>query len=687
MKKKLIIITFLLAYLLTISTIEAQLGTDNPCEYTEKGNPDSEVFCYSEDYLTHGDSTFFLINVDQDKTLNISGAIVSANDEITISNVYNPIGQVPSGGIRGTISNKYSTYNPILGIWLLDIHGRGIVSSDGLFTVSSNFDIYKPRKYKIDTGILQDHIKFYKTYIKTGTREEHLAVSSGWSDRYSNMEITIISPNVKTKNDISIGDEKIVQTYYLNPGTVAEGSWITQLRAFDARADLNFYSNYKFRYIEDQEIIDGIIREKEIKEYPIIITDSTTPLAMTAIRLEAGDVVRIYSVYDPRGKKRQCATYTDGCAIKDPEPGIWLINLEGQTVTGHAPFRLASTHSTYIPGDFEATDKIKNRGAAFYYTNILTENKTHLVAVSSWADFEPNMELTIISTNLKSVYDQSETDEKVTQKAFLTPGETAEGRWIIQVKSIWKESEVTTKSNYNLTRVPTQAQLNADLEMGEKKTYYIDVTESATPLVLTLTAFQSGDEFRVTKVLKPDEKPGTCQKIPSGKESYTCAVKDPATGIWTIEVTGQSIVGEGPFNLASTFKITSCGNGVCDADENCGTCKKDCQCNRSMCHRNACVQPPKTVGEKKAWLKDDLEDGLIPQESYDAKINELSTYEDTQLLSELTAEPEEEPEKEEKDNTIEKVKSIIFNPLIILLLIALAPIALIIYKKKKEPAL
>ena len=694
MKKKLLTLTLLLTCLTIISTANAQTGTDYPCEFIDENNPDSDVFCQSHDSVLDTDTTYFLINVDYDKKLNVSGAITNTiSDKININGLYDPIGQKhTANSCSGPISSKCFVNNPTLGIWLLDIKGETITKT-GEFFVNANFDIYKPRKHLIETVILQDHIKFYKTYIKTGSREEHLAVSSEWTDRYSNMEITIITPDVKTKSDISKGDDKIVQTYYLNPGMVAEGNWIAQLRAFDERADINFHSNYKFEYIEDQEIIDGIIREKEKKEYPIIIKDTTTPLALTAIRQEAGDIVKIYSVHDPRGKKRTCNTYTDGCAIKDPEPGIWLVNLEGQTVTGHAPFRLASTHSTYIPEDFKAENNITNRGAVFYYTDILTENKTHFVAVSKWSDFEPNMELTIISTNLKSIFDQSETDEKVTQKAFLTPGETAEGRWIVQVKSIWKESEVTTKSNYNITYVPTQAQINADLTMDEKKIYYIKVTESKTPLVLTMTAFQSADEFKITKVLKPDGKTGTCQKIPSGKESYTCAVKDPETGIWTIEVTGQNIIGEGPFNLASTFEITSCGNGACDPDENCGTCKEDCHCNHSICHRNACIDSPKTVGEKRAWLKDDLEDNLITQEKYDTRTNELAAYDDAQLISELQTEnePEEkEPKEEQKNETIEKLKSIISSPLIILLLVGLAPIALIAYKarrKKKEESL
>ncbi len=694
MKKKLLTLTLLLTCLAIISTANAQTGTDHPCKFIDENDPDSDVFCQSHDNILATDTTYFLINVDYDKNLNISGAIINTNsDRININGLYDPIGQRhTANGCSGLISSKCFVNNPTLGIWLLDIKGETITKT-GEFFVNANFDIYKPRKHLIETVILQDHIKFYKTYIKTGSREEHLAVSSNWTDRYSNMEITIITPDAKTKSDISKGDDKIVQAYYLNPGTIAEGTWITQLRAFDDRADINFHSNYKFEYIEDQEIINGIIREKEKKEYPIIIKDTTTPLALTTIRLEAGDTVKIISVYDPRGTKKTCNTYTDGCAIKDPEPGIWLVNVEGQTVTGHAPFRLASTHSTYIPEDFKAENNITNRGAVFYYTDILTENKTHLVAVSKWSDFEPNMELTIISTNLKSAFDQSETDEKVTQKAFLTPGETAEGRWIVQVKSIWKESEVTTKSNYNITYVPGQAQINADLTMGEKKIYYLEVTESKTPLVLTMTAFQSGDEFRITKVLKPDGKTGTCQKIPSGKESYTCAVKDPEPGIWTIEVTGQNIVGEGPFNLASTFEITSCGNGACDPDENCGTCEQDCQCNRSICHRNACMEPPKTVGEKRSWLKDDLEDNLITQEKYDIRTNELAAYDDAQLISELQTEEEpeqEEPKEEEKNETVEKLKSIISSPLIIFLLVALVPIALIAYKarrKKKEESL
>ena len=691
MKK--ILLTLIITYIAIISTANAQVGTDFPCEFINN-DPDSDIFCQSHDNVGNTDTTYFLINVSYDKRLNISGNIVNTiRDKISIRNLYDPIGQKhTTNGCSGQISTKCYVNNPILGTWLLDIKGDAITTTTGEFFVNANFDIYKPRKHLIETVVMHDHIKFYKTYITTGSREEHLAVSSNWTDRYSNMEITIITPDVKTKSDISKGDEKIVQTYYLNPGMVAEGSWIAQLRVFDARADINFHSNYKFEYIEDQEIINGIIREKEKKEYPIIIKDTTTPLALTTIRLEAGDIVKIVSVYDPRGTKRSCNTYADGCAIKDPEPGIWLVNIEGQTVTGHAPFRLANTHSTYVPEDFKAENKITNRGAVFYYTDILTENKTHLVAVSKWSDFEPNMEITIISTNLKSVFDQSEAEEKVTQQAFLTPGETPEGRWIVQVKSIWKEAEVTTKSNYNLTYVPGQAQINADLAIGEKKTYYIKVTESKTPLVLTMTAYQSGDEFSITKVLKPNEKTGTCLKIPSGKESYTCAVKDPEPGIWTIEVTGKNIVGEGPFNLASTFEITSCGNGACDPDENCGTCKEDCQCNRSMCHRDACIEPPKTVGEKRAWLKDDLEDNLITQITYDTRITELATYDDTQLISELQTEiePEEEPEEKERNETLDKIKSMISSPLILLLLAGLAPVAFLAYKarrKKKEESL
>jgi len=222
--------------------------------------------------------------------------------------------------------------------------------------------------------------------------------------------------------------------------------------------------------------------------------------------------------------------------------------------------------------------------------------------------------------------------------------------------------------------------------LGEKKTYYINVKESTTPLVLSLSAFQSGDDFKVTKVTNPNNKAGTCVQIPSGKESYTCAVKDPPAGTWTVEVSGTNIIGEGPFSLSSTYEITSCGNNVCDATENCGTCPKDCSCKSAMCHRNACLQPPKTVGDKKMWLKDDLDDSIINQKEYDAKIKELSAYSDDKLIS-GTLKANKTADDADKDdgssNPLEALASGQTVIIIIVALIALTPIAFLMYKKKK----
>lgn len=684
MKKIIVLILVITAILAAagIASAATVLGTDETCKYIND-DPENEIICHNHNTIANGDHMYFLINVDTDKNFNITGTITDSRDSIDITAIYDPIGQ--PGNCKGSIKNVCTIKNPVHGIWLLELTGTSIdIESRGEFDIIAGFDIYKAQKYDIKTSILQDHIKFYKTYIATGARKEHLATSVNWTDRIANIELTIITPDAKTKSDLSKGDDRSSHAYYLNPGSIAEGSWITQLRASDARADLNFYSNYKFEYIENQENINGIVHETETKEYPIIIKDSTIPLALTAIRLEAGDIIKIYSIYDPAGNKKTCQTYTDGCAIKDPEPGIWLVNIQGQTVTGQAPFRIASTHPTYVPEDYKATDNITNKQSVFYYTDIFTENKTHLVAVSSWSDFEPKMEITIISTNLKSVYDRSEADEKVTQKAFLTPGTTAEGRWIVQVKSIWKDAQVTTKSNYNLTRVPAQSAISGDLKMGEKKTYYINVKESTTPLMLSLSAFQAGDDFKVTKVTNPNNKVTPCAQIPSGKESYTCAVKDPPLGTWTVEVSGTNIIGEGPFSLSSTFEITSCGNGVCDASENCGTCPKDCQCKGTSCHRNACTQSPKTVGEKRSWLKDDLDDNIIKQEEYDAKMNELSAYSDDKPISEILKINKTANKEDDSNNPLEALTSIASNPLLIIALIALIPIAILIYKKKKS---
>ncbi|MCK5290297.1 MAG: hypothetical protein KAJ56_05060, partial [Candidatus Aenigmarchaeota archaeon] len=309
-----------------------------------------------------------------------------------------------------------------------------------------------------------------------------------------------------------------------------------------------------------------------------LVTDTSTPLILSLMEKQSGDALLISKVFNPLGIEVACTDFGTGCAIQDPQEGIWLVDISAQSITGTAPFNFASTHNTYEPKDYMISESLDSNDIMFYETYVKTQDKEHMVAVADWTDSSTNVELAIISANVIPKTSQSTGDEKNARLYSLSPGNVAEGMWVVQLASLEGAGEVNISSNYNLTKVQTQKQKSVDnIAQEEVQTFFISVEKTEIPLVMSLIEKQSGDNVAISNIFNPDGTVVQCSVFASG-----CAVQDPMVGVWQVDVIGKSITGTAPYVFAATYEFTDCGNEVCETDlgENCRSCVTDCACNQ-----------------------------------------------------------------------------------------------------------
>ncbi len=556
----------------------------------------SDIYAPIVGQVSEGDKAFFLIDVTKEDALTITVSLhqldlvqTIPDDEITILGIYDPIGnKIDGADCAGEILKSCRIYNPIEGTWLVEvqgdkIYGTGEINVQASYLINSwqvYYNVYELNDYtSLRYDMAEYSMTFFEKYISTSDRN-HLGIIGQWNDYAAKYDVSIISPNLKTASDISTEDETSVSTYYLAPGNEAEGKWIVLMRSLKGTESITLYSNYGyFDEVRTQQFIEDEIRKvDEAKEYPIQVTDTSTPLVLSLIEKQSGDSLDISKVFNPSGLGVSCTEFETGCAIQDPEEGIWLVDISASSITGTAPFNFISTHHTYEPKDYTITQNLKANNIIFYETYIKTQDKEHMVAVADWQDSQTNIELGIVSANIVTKTSQSAGDEKNVRLYSLSPGNTAEGKWIVQLASLEGAGDINFSSNYNLTKISTQEIKYIDnIEQDEIQTYLLDVTDTEIPIVISLIEKQSGDNVVVSSITDPDDTTVTCTSFASG-----CAVKNTMTGVWTVEVKGTSITGVAPYVLATTYGHTYCGNDECQPElgENCKSCASDCACNQ-----------------------------------------------------------------------------------------------------------
>ncbi|NOQ55924.1 MAG: hypothetical protein GQ477_03920, partial [Nanohaloarchaea archaeon] len=586
----------------------------------------AEIYSPVVGQVTEDDTSIFLVDVTKEDVLTITVSLNNLDlvstipdDEITLVSIYDPLGKMMTDeGCTGKILKTCKIYNPTPGTWLVEVDGDRIYG-DGKINVQAsylinNYQIYYD-VYELDDYIgerydmAQYSMFFLEKYISTSDRD-HFALIGEWDDYVAKNEISIIAPNIKTKTDTSKEDETNVQAYYLTPGGEAEGNWLVLLRALKGSESIDLYTNYGYLdAVPTQQLIsDEIKKADEAKEYPILVTDTSTPLVLSLLEKQSGDTVIISKVFNPSGVEVACTDFGAGCAIQDPEEGIWLVDIAAQSITGAAPFNFASTHQTYEPKDYTLEPSIDANYIIFYESYIKTQDKEHMVTVADWEDSLMNIEISIISANVQTKTAHSAGAEKNVRLYSLSPGNVAEGKWIVQLASLEGNGTVDISSNYNLTRVATQeTRFIETINMDENQKFLINVTVTDIPLVVSLLEKQSGDDLIISTVVNPEGKQVTCTSFASG-----CAIQDPKPGIWTVNVKGKSITGQAPYVFASTYPLTDCGNEVCEVDigENCRTCASDCACNQfEKCGlEDVCISITKEV--EKGTVKDKIKDNI-----------------------------------------------------------------------------
>jgi len=546
--------------------------------------------------VAEGDTSFFLIDVTKEDALTITVSLhqpdlvqTIPDDEITILGIYDPSGGVMTDeGCTGEILKTCKIYNPTPGTWLVEVKGDRIYGTGEINVQASHliqnwqvyYNVYEQDDYTSERYDMEQYsMIFFEKYISTSDRD-HFAIVGEWNDYAAKYDITLISPNLRTSQDISEGDETNIQVYYLTPGSEAEGSWIILLRSLKGFTPVTLYTDYGYldEVVTQQLIADEIKKADETKEYPILVTDTSTPLILSLMEKQSGDSLLISKVFNPLGTEVACTDFGTGCAIQDPQEGIWLVDISAKSITGTAPFNFASTHNTYEPKDYMISESLDSNDIVFYETYVKTQDKEHMVAVADWIDSSTNVELAIISANVIAKTSHSAGDEKNARLYSLSPGNVAEGKWVVQLASLEGAGEVNISSNYNLTKVNTQDMKYVDnIAQDEVQTFFISVEETDIPLVMSLIEKQSGDDVAISHIFNPDGTEIHCSVFASG-----CAVQDPMVGVWQVDVIGKSITGTAPYVFAATYSFTDCGNEVCDADlgENCRSCAVDCGCSQ-----------------------------------------------------------------------------------------------------------
>ncbi len=587
----------------------------------------AEIYTPVVGQVSEGDTSIFLIDITKEDALTITVSLnnldlvsTTPDDEITLLGIYDPLGKkMTDEGCTGEILQTCKVYNPTPGTWLVEVEGDRIYG-DGKVNVQASYlvnnyqiyyNVYESDDYTAEKYTMTQYsMLFLKKYISTSDRD-HFAAISEWDDYVAKNEITIISPNIKTQTDTSIEDETNTQTYYLTPGSEAEGNWLVLLRALKGSEPITIYTNYGYLdAVDTQQLIsDEIKKADEAKEYPILVTDTSTPLVLSLLEKQSGDTVIISKVFNPLGTEVPCNDFGAGCAIQDPEEGIWLVDISAQSITGSAPFNFASTHHTYEPKDYTISQPIGANDIIFYESYIKTQDKEHMVTIADWDDSKTNVEIAIISANVKTKTAQSSGDEKNVRLYSLSPGNVAEGKWIVQLASLEGEGTVNISSNYDLTRIDSQELRSIEnIAQDENQKFLVDVEITDIPLVISLLERQSGDDIVISTIVNPDGKQIPCTAFATG-----CAIQDPKPGIWKVNVKGKSITGTAPYVFASTYPLTDCGNGVCEADigENCRTCASDCACNQfEKCGMDdVCVSITKEV--EKGTITDKLRENMF----------------------------------------------------------------------------
>ncbi len=560
------------------------------------GSAYAELYSHIVGKVSEGDRSFYLIDITKEDALTITVSLhqedlvmTVPDDEISLLGIYDPSGKMMTDeGCSGEILQSCKIYNPTPGIWLVEVEGEKIYGTGEINVQASyliqNWQVYY-NVYELDDytseryDMEQYSMIFFEKYISTSDRD-HFAVVGTWDDYAAKYDITLISPNLKTSQDISEDDETDIQAYYLTPGSEAEGSWLILLRSLKGFTPITLYTDYGYlEAVTTQQLIeDEIKKADEAKEYPIQVTDTSTPLVLSLMEKQSGDSLVISKVFNPLGTEVECEDFGTGCAIQDPQEGIWLVDISAQSITGTAPFNFVSTHHTYEPKDYVISETLKSNDIVFYETYVKTQDKEHMVAVADWTDSGTNVELAIISANVIAKTSHSAGDEKNARLYSLSPGNVAEGKWVIQLASLEGAGDVNMSSNYNLTSVVTQDMRSVgNIAQDEVQTFFISVEVTDIPLVITLIEKQSGDDVMISQIFNPDEEEVLCSVFASG-----CAVQDPMVGIWQIDVKGKSITGTAPYVFASTYSFTDCGNEVCDTDlgENCRSCALDCGCSQ-----------------------------------------------------------------------------------------------------------
>ena len=556
----------------------------------------AEVYAPIVGKVAEGDTSFFLIDVTREDALTLTISLhhpdlvqTIPDDEITVLGIYDPSGGVMTDeGCTGEILKTCKIYNPTPGTWLVEvkgdrIYGTGEINVQASYLIQNwqvYYNIYEQDDYTSERYDMEQYsMIFFEKYISTSDRN-HFAIVGEWSDYAAKYDITLISPNLRTSQDISEEDETDFQAYYLTPGSEAEGSWIILLRSLKGFSPVTLYTDYSYldEVATQQLIADEIKKADETKEYPILVTDTSTPLILSLMEKQSGDALLISKVFNPLGIEVACTDFGTGCAIQDPQEGIWLVDISAQSITGTAPFNFASTHNTYEPKDYMISESLDSNDIMFYETYVKTQDKEHMVAVADWTDSSTNVELAIISANVIPKTSQSTGDEKNARLYSLSPGNVAEGMWVVQLASLEGAGEVNISSNYNLTKVQTQKQKSVDnIAQEEVQTFFISVEKTEIPLVMSLIEKQSGDNVAISNIFNPDGTVVQCSVFASG-----CAVQDPMVGVWQVDVIGKSITGTAPYVFAATYEFTDCGNEVCETDlgENCRSCVTDCACNQ-----------------------------------------------------------------------------------------------------------
>ncbi|MCK5594322.1 MAG: hypothetical protein KAI18_03705, partial [Candidatus Aenigmarchaeota archaeon] len=454
----------------------------------------AEIYTPVVGQVSEGDTSIFLIDITKEDALTITVSLnnldlvsTTPDDEITLLGIYDPLGKkMTDEGCTGEILQTCKVYNPTPGTWLVEVEGDRIYG-DGKVNVQASYlvnnyqiyyNVYESDDYTAEKYTMTQYsMLFLKKYISTSDRD-HFAAISEWDDYVAKNEITIISPNIKTQTDTSIEDETNTQTYYLTPGSEAEGNWLVLLRALKGSEPITIYTNYGYLdAVDTQQLIsDEIKKADEAKEYPILVTDTSTPLVLSLLEKQSGDTVIISKVFNPLGTEVPCNDFGAGCAIQDPEEGIWLVDISAQSITGSAPFNFASTHHTYEPKDYTISQPIGANDIIFYESYIKTQDKEHMVTIADWDDSKTNVEIAIISANVKTKTAQSSGDEKNVRLYSLSPGNVAEGKWIVQLASLEGEGTVNISSNYDLTRIDSQELRSIEnIAQDENQKFLVDV--------------------------------------------------------------------------------------------------------------------------------------------------------------------------------------------------------------------